>query len=159
MNKIIALIKKDYKIQIRNLLPLFFSVGFPLAYLFFINYLFSNDNNNLKLYVDNSVSHMFKMERSITIDYLDEPITVKIEYLQKDSILHLFNKGKIPIAFYNDKINNVFLLNINKSRTTLIYNVMRNYFFPKTPNKYIIKKTFDFNSMMLIIILKLLVII
>ena len=156
MKKHIALIIKDIKILYKNPVVLIFSLGIPILYLFLFNFMVNSSGENLKLYVQNELSGEFDGKDEITLEYLEAPIPLSIEYVEKDSLLSEFEKGKLPIIYYIENDENIIYLNTNKEKSALVYSLLREKFYPITEKKFILKKKFSMNYALLTIVLNFL---
>ena len=102
MKKFIALIVKDFKIQYKSPFMLIFSLGLPLLYLFLFGYMEKSSADNLKAWVDKDLAYEFDNKSEDYFEYLEEKLPVKIEYMDKTSMLEDFEKGKLPVIYYLD---------------------------------------------------------
>ncbi len=156
MSKYIALIVKDIKILYKNPVVLIFSLGIPILYLFLFNFMMNSSGDNLKLHVQKELSQEFGGKDEITLEYLESPIPLNIEYVRRDSLLMEFEKGKLPIIYYMDGEEKVVYLNTNKEKSGLIYALLKDKFYPITEKRFTLKKKFSMNYALLTIVLNFL---
>ncbi len=156
MKKYVALIVKDVKILYKNPVVLIFSLGIPILYLFMFNFMINSSGDNLKLHVQKELATEFDNKSEIILQYLEAPIPLNIEYVSKDSLLNEFNRGKLPIIYYQDAGEKIVYLNTNKEKSGLIYSLLKEKFYPITEKKFTLKKRFSMNYALLTIVLNFL---
>lgn len=149
MRKFIALIIKDFKIQYKSPFMLIFSLGFPLLYLFLFGFMEKSSGNNLKVWVDRDLAYEFDNKNQQSFEYLDGLIPVNIEYVDKEALLLDFDKGKLPVIYYLDDGQKTLYLNMNKGKSTIVYNLLRSKFYPIETKHFMLKKKFSMNYALL----------
>lgn len=149
MRKFIALIIKDFKIQFNSPLMLIFSLGFPLLYLFLFGFMEKSSSNNLKVWVDQDLAYEFDNKEQENFEYLDGLVAVNIEYVAREKLLADFEKGQLPIIYYMDNGEKTIYLNMNKNKSTFVYNLLQSKFYPKETKHFTLKKQFSMNYALL----------
>ncbi len=149
MRKFIALVIKDFKIQYKSPFMLIFSLGFPLLYLFLFGFMEKSSANNLKIWVDKNLAYEFDNQDQQSFEYLEEIIPVNIEYADKEELLLDFDKGKLPVIYYLDEGEKTLYINMNKNKSTFVYNILRSKFYPIETKHFNLKKTFSMNYALL----------
>jgi len=149
VRKFIALVVKDFKIQYNSPLMLVFSLGFPLLYLFLFGFMEKSSQNNLQLWVDEELSYEFEDKTQTNLQYLDATIPINIEYAKREKLLADFDKGKLPVIYYLADGEKTLFLNMNKNKSTLVYNMLRNKFYPVETKHFNLKTKFSMNYALL----------
>lgn len=158
MQKILAIVKKDLKIMFKSPMALVLFLGMPLGYLIFVQFIVANETNDLKFHVANSLAQDFNNKDTLTINYLEEPVKITVSYLQKDSLLAEFEHGNIAIAYYEEAGEKVMHLNMNKNNANIIFNILKEKFYPVKEKKFTLKKKFSMNYMLLSMVMNFLLI-
>jgi len=149
MKKFIALVVKDFKIQYKSPFMLIFSLGLPLLYLFLFGYMEKSSSDNLRVWVDKNLAYEFDNKDEDYFEYLEEKLPVKIEYMDKVSMLEDFEKGKLPVIYYLENGERTLYLNMNKNKATFGYHLIRSKFNPMTTKHFNLKKKFSMNYALL----------
>lgn len=128
---------------------LIFTLGFPLMYLFLFGFMEKSSGNNLKIWVDEELSYEFEDKTQTNMQYLEETIPINIEYVKKEQLLDDFDKGKLPVIYYLNAGEKTLYLNMNKNKSTLVYNMLQSKFYPIETKHFNLKKKFSMNYALL----------
>lgn len=128
MNKILAVIKKDIVLQIRNYKELLFTIGFVIVFMLIFS--FTNDNS-LIIGVESSLKediNFNKQEKGIIINCMNQKIVVKTEFYEKEKLEESLKNNKYPLIIYKNHDKLTLKLNTRDPKYITTYLILSRYF-------------------------------